>query len=216
MKKQQRSKKENKYFYFFCKRTIDIILSFIGIIIFLIVALIVKICYMLTGDFKSIIYVHERVGKNNKLFKMYKFRTMVHNSAEVLEELLKDPKIAEEWYKYYKLENDPRITFIGKILRKTSIDELPQFINILKGDMSLIGPRPLLDEEAAQYKKNRAKLVSIRPGLTGYWACNGRSNCTPEERKKLELYYVDNCSMKLDIKIFFMTIVKVISREGAK
>lgn len=171
---------------------------------------------MLTGDFKSIIYVHERVGKNNKLFKMYKFRTMVHNSAEVLEELLKDPKIAEEWYKYYKLENDPRITFIGKILRKTSIDELPQFINILKGDMSLIGPRPLLDEEAAQYKKNRAKLVSIRPGLTGYWACNGRSNCTPEERKKLELYYVDNCSMKLDIKIFFMTIVKVLSREGAK
>ena len=214
MKKQRSNKKKN--FYFFCKRVTDIILSLIGIIIFLLVAFIVKICYMLTGDFKSIIYVHERVGKNNKLFKMYKFRTMVHNSAEILEELLKDPKILEEWHKHYKLENDPRITFIGKILRKTSIDELPQFINILKGDMSLIGPRPLLDEEAAQYKKNRSKLVSIRPGLTGYWACNGRSNCTPEERKKLELYYVDNCSIKLDIKIFFMTIIKVLSREGAK
>lgn len=216
MKKQQSNKKETKYFYFFCKRLIDIILSLIGIVVFIIVAVIVKVCYMLTGDFKPTIYVHERVGKNNKIFKMYKFRTMVYNSAEVLEELLKNPEIASEWHKYYKLENDPRITFIGKILRKTSIDELPQFINILKGDMSLIGPRPLLDEEAAQYKKNRSKLVSVRPGLTGYWACNGRSNCTPEERKKLELYYVDNCSITLDIKIFFMTIVKVLTREGAK
>ena len=216
VKKNKIEKKQKKTFYFFCKRIMDILLSLIGLIFFVIVAIIVKISYMLTGDFKSIIYVHERVGKNNKLFKMYKFRTMVHNSAEVLEELLKDPKIKEEWQKHYKLNNDPRITFVGKILRKTSIDELPQFINILKGDMSLIVPRPLLDEEAAQYKKNRSKLVSIRPGLTGYWACNGRSNCTPEERKELELFYVDNCSIKLDIKIFFLTIIKVLKREGAK
>ena len=214
--KKDSIKNQSKIFYFFCKRTIDIILSLIGILIFLIVAIIVKLSYILTGDFKSIIYIHERIGKDNKPFKMYKFRTMVYNSEEILNELLKDPKIAREWKKHYKLNNDPRITFIGKILRKTSIDELPQFINILKGDMSLIGPRPLLEEEVEQYKKNKKRLLSVRPGLTGYWACNGRSNCSPEERKKLELYYVDNCSIFLDIKIFFMTIIKVLSREGAK
>jgi len=213
---KSKKEKKSKWFYFFLKRTVDIIFSLIGIIMFLLLFVIVKICYLITGDFKSVIFVHERVVKNGKLFKMYKFRTMVYNSKEILEELLKDPEIAKEWYANFKLDNDPRINFIGKILRKTSIDELPQFINILKGDMSLIGPRPLVEEEVEQYKKDKNKLLSVRPGLTGYWACNGRSNCTPEERKKLELYYVDNCSLKLDTKIFFMTIVKVIKRDGAK
>lgn len=205
-----------KAVYFFIKRIFDIFASIIGILMFLLISIVVKIFYLCTKDFKSIIYVHERIGKNGKKFKMYKFRTMVWNSQEILEELLKDPKIKKEWEQNFKLDNDPRITFIGKVLRKTSIDELPQFINILKGDMSLIGPRPLVEEEVELYKKKKYKLLSIRPGLTGYWACNGRSNCTPQERRKLELYYVDHCSIKLDIKIFFMTIVKVLKREGAK
>lgn len=210
------NKSTRKVFYFFVKRIFDIIFSIIGILIFLIVAIVVKLCYMCSGDFKSIIYIHKRVGKNGKNFDMYKFRTMVYNSKEILNELLKDPKIAKEWNENFKLDNDPRITKIGKVLRKTSVDELPQFLNILKGDMSLIGPRPLVDEEVKLYKGNKAKLLSVRPGLTGYWACNGRSNCTPLERRKLELYYVDNCSILLDIKIFFMTIVKVLKRDGAK
>ena len=205
-----------KAVYFFTKRLFDIFASIVGIIIFLFISIVVKIFYLCTKDFKSIIYVHERIGKNGKKFKMYKFRTMVWNSQEMLEELLKDPKIKKEWNENFKLDNDPRITFIGKILRKTSIDELPQFINILKGDMSLIGPRPLVEEEVELYKKKKHKLLSVRPGLTGYWACNGRSNCTPKERRNLELYYVDNCSILLDIKIFVMTIVKVLKREGAK
>jgi len=205
-----------KMVYFFIKRLFDIFASIIGILIFLLISIFVKIFYLCSKDFESIIYIHERIGKNGKKFKMYKFRTMVWNSAEILEELLKDPKIKKEWEENFKLDNDPRITFIGKVLRKTSIDELPQFINILKGDMSLIGPRPLVEEEVELYKKNKKKLLSLRPGLTGYWACNGRSNCTPKERRNLELYYVDNCSILLDIKIFFMTIVKVLKREGAK
>ena len=216
MKRSKKTTTKNKFFYFFCKRITDILFAIIGLLFFVIVWLFVKIAYVITEDFKPIIYVHKRVGKNNKIFKMYKFRTMVYNSQEVLEELLKDPKIAEEWYANYKLEKDPRITTIGKILRLTSIDELPQFINILKGDMSLIGPRPLVEDEVEQYKKDKEKLLSVKPGLTGYWACNGRSNCTPKERRELELYYVEHCSILLDIKIFFMTIIKVLTREGAK
>ena len=207
---------KKKYFYFFIKRILDIFFSLIGILFFFLVWLIVKLCYLFSKDFKSVIYVHRRVGKNGKLFNMYKFRTMVHNSDEVLKELLKDPKIAKEWNANFKLDNDPRITKIGKMLRKTSIDELPQFINVLKGEMSLIGPRPLVEKEILQYKNDKDRLLSVKPGVTGYWACNGRSNCTPKERRELELYYVDNCSLWLDVKIFFMTIVKVIKREGAK
>ena len=202
--------------YLIIKRLFDIVFGILGVIALIPVSLIVFMFNVLNKDYTSVFYTHTRIGKDGKKFKLYKFRSMVPNADDVLIELLKDEKIAVEYNANKKLKNDPRITKVGKILRKSSLDELPQFINILKGDMSLIGPRPLLDEEAAQYKKNRAKLVSIRPGLTGYWACNGRSNCTPEERTKLELYYVDNCSMKLDIKIFFMTIVKVLSREGAK
>ena len=124
--------------------------------------------------------------------------------------------MAKEYKKHHKIENDPRITKIGKILRKTSLDEFPQFINIWKGDMSLIGPRTMLQEEVDDYKKNKSKLLSVRPGLTGYWACNGRSDVSPKKRKELELYYCDNWSFKLDIKIFFKTIAKVIKRDGAK
>ena len=202
--------------YFFFKRVSDVLISLIGVIGLLVLTVIIKIVYMLTGDFKSIFYSHERIGKDGKPFKLYKYRTMVPNSAEMLEEMLKDKKYLKEWKENHKFENDPRITKAGNFLRKTSLDEIPQFINILKGDMSLIGPRPMLQEEVDEYGKNKEKLLSVRPGLTGWWACNGRSCTSAKERKKLELYYVDNCSLKLDTKIFFMTIVKVIKRDGAK
>ena len=141
---------------------------------------------------------------------------MVPDAEEVLKEMLKDKKYKKEWNKNHKFENDPRITKIGNLLRKSSLDEIPQILNIIKGDMSIIGPRPVTQEEVDAYKKNKNKLVSVRPGLTGWWACNGRSNISNRERKKLELYYVDNISFKLDLKIFFLTIVKVLKRDGAK
>ena len=109
----------------------------------------------------------------------------------------------QEWDENFKLENDPRITKIGNFLRKTSLDELPQIINILKGDMSIIGPRPVVNDEIEKYGNQKAKFLSVKPGLTGYWAANGRSATTYEDRIKLELYYIDHCSLLLDIKIFF-------------
>ena len=202
--------------YLFGKRTFDIIISLIGLFFLILLTIIIKIVYMLTGDFNSIFYSHERIGKDEKPFKLYKYRTMVPNSAEILKELLKDKKYLKEWKENHKFENDPRITKIGNILRKTSLDEIPQFINILKGDMSLIGPRPMLQEEVDEYGKNKEKLLSMRPGLTGWWACNGRSCTSAKQRKELELYYVDNCSFILDLKCLFKTAVAVLKRDGAK
>lgn len=197
------------------KRLFDIIFSLIGIILTIPFILIIKISYIINKDYSSVFFVHKRIGKNGKVFNMYKFRTMVPNAEEVLKEMLKDKKYLNEWKEYHKFENDPRITKVGNIFRKLSIDELPQFINILKGDMSLIGPRPLIQEEVDDYKKNKDLLLSLRPGLTGWWACHGRSCTSNKQRKELELYYVKNCSLLLDIKTFFLTIFKVLKREGA-
>ena len=204
------------HIYLFIKRTFDIVCSLIGLICLIPLTLMIKILFVLTGDFKSIFYFHERIGKNGKPFKMFKYRTMVTNSAEILEEMLKDKDYLKEWKENHKFEKDPRITKIGNILRKTSLDEIPQIINIFVGDMSVIGPRPMLQEEVDDYGKNKAKLLSMRPGLTGWWACNGRSCTSNKQRKKLELYYIDNCSIWLDIKIIFKTALAVIKRDGAK
>lgn len=117
--------------------------------------------------------------------------------------------------KTHKLQKDPRITKLGNFLRKTSLDELPQMINILKGEMSFVGPRPVISEEVEEYGVNKDKFLSVTPGLTGYWQVNGRSNTTYEERMLMELYYVENCSLWLDIKIFFKTFITVFKKEGA-
>ena len=133
-----------------------------------------------------------------------------------LKELLKNPKYKKEWDKNQKLEHDPRITKIGKIIRKTSLDEVPQFINVFKGDMSLIGPRPLVEGELDAHNGNHEIYEKVKPGITGWWACNGRSATTYDERLKLEYYYAENASLVLDIKCIFRTIKAVISRTGAK
>ena len=201
--------------YLILKRIFDIIISLLVMIPLGLVAILVKILYVLSGDRESIFYDHVRVGQNGKLFKMHKFRTMIPNSQEVLEELLKDEKNLEEWNEYHKLKDDPRITKAGKILRKTSLDELPQFINVLQGDMSLIGPRPLVEGELKMH--NGLKLYEkVKPGITGWWACNGRSNISYEERLDLEYYYVKNCSLSLDILTILRTVYVVISRKGAE
>ena len=197
------------------KRLFDILFGIIGVILTIPFILVIKISYILNKDYSSIFFTHKRIGKNGKEFKMYKFRTMVPNAEEWLKERLKNKKYLNEWREYHKFENDPRITKVGKIFRKLSLDELPQFINILIGDMSLIGPRPLIQEEVDDYKKKKKILLSIKPGLTGWWACHGRSCTSNKQRQDLELYYVKNCSFILDIKTFFLTIVKVLKREGA-
>ena len=202
--------------YFIVKRFIDIIFGVLGIILLIPVTIIVKIVSVLSKDYAPIFYSHVRIGKNGKEFRLYKFRSMVPNADEVLKKLLKQKKYADEWKKNQKLENDPRITRIGKFLRKSSLDELPQFINVLKGDMSLIGPRPLLKGELDAHNGNHEIYESVKPGITGWWACNGRSATTYEERLKLEYYYVNNRSLLLDIKCVFKTVKAVFMKTGAK
>ncbi len=198
--------------YIYVKRGIDVILSTIALVVlsplFLILAILIKL------DSKGpVFFLHTRIGKNGKNIKIYKFRTMVTNAEELIKEFT--PEQMKEYKENYKLTNDPRITKIGKFLRKTSLDELPQLINIIKGDLSIIGPRPVVKDELEKYEENIAKFLSVTPGLTGNWAANGRNNTTYEERMKLELEYVDNISLKTDIKIFFQTIYAVIKKEGA-
>lgn len=198
------------------KRGLDIIFAILGVTIMLPVAIIVKIISICYGDYNSIIYKHTRIGKNGQKFQMYKFRTMVPNSKEILDELLKDEKYRKEWEENQKFENDPRITKIGSILRKTSIDELPQFLNILKNDMSLIGPRPLVPGELEAHNGNPNIYQKVKPGITSWWASHGRSAISYEDRLNLEYYYIQNRSFILDMKCIFATIKAVLMKTGAK
>ncbi len=205
------------YIFLGIKRLFDIIVALIGCIALLPLMLIVKICNIISGDLNPIFYKQKRIGKNGKFIYIYKFRSMVPNADEILKELLeKSPERKKEWEENQKFEHDPRITKIGSILRKTSLDEVPQMINVLKGDMSLIGPRPLIEGELDSHNGNHELYESVRPGITGWWACNGRSATTYEERLKLEYYYVQNMSLTLDIKCIIKTVLAVIKKDGAK
>ena len=198
----------NKYI----KRFIDIVLSFIALVLLSPVFLIIAICIKIESK-GPVFFVHKRVGKNGKMIGIYKFRSMVANAEELIKQFT--PEQMKEFKENFKLENDPRITKVGSFLRKTSLDELPQLVNILKGDLSIIGPRPVIGEELEKYGINKEKFLSVTPGLTGYWAANGRSCTSYEKRMEMELYYIDNLSWKMDIKVFFKTILSVIKREGA-
>ena len=180
------------------------------------ISLIVKISYVLSGDYKTIFYKQKRIGKNGKIIYIFKYRTMIPDADKVLKELLKKPKYKKEWKSHHKLSNDPRITKVGKILRKSSLDEFPQFINVLKGDLSIIGPRPLIEGELDEHNGNHEIYESVKPGITGWWAANGRSVIDYENRLKLEYYYATNCNIILDIKCIFLTILIVLKRTGAK
>ncbi len=202
--------------YGIVKDIFDILLSFVGILFMIPVAFIVKVCYIFSGDFNSIFYRQKRIGMNGKEIKIYKFRSMVPDADKQLKELLKKEPYKTQWKNNQKLDNDPRITKIGKFLRKTSLDELPQFINVYIGDMSLIGPRPLVEGELDAHNGNHELYESVRPGITGWWACNGRSDIDYDERLKLEYYYINNRSLWLDIKCIFKTIEVILFKRGAK
>ncbi|HGF7833205.1 undecaprenyl-phosphate galactose phosphotransferase [Enterococcus sp. DIV0837a] len=202
-------------FYLWIKRSFDIICGLVGLIVLIPLSLIVKVVYLSKGDKKSIFYTQERVGKDGKIIKIFKFRSMVSNADEVLQELLKDEKYRKEWEETQKFENDPRITKVGNFLRKTSLDEIPQLLNVLAGDMSLVGPRPLVEGELEAH--DGLKLYNkVKPGITGWWGCNGRSNLEYRKRLELEYYYVKHCSLYLDIVCIFRTILAVLKRDGSK
>lgn len=203
-----------KNVYFFIKRVFDIFFAILGIILLVPVYVVTKISYVITGDFNSVFYKQKRVGKHGKIIYIIKLRSMVYNADDILKELLKNPRYKEEWDKNQKLENDPRITRVGKFLRKSSLDELPQFINVLRGDMSLIGPRPLVVGELDAHGGNHQLYESVKPGISGWWAANGRSATTYEKRLELEYYYCENCSLWLDIKCIYLTVYAVLSKKG--
>ena len=199
------------------KRTFDIIFSLgvlvVGSPVFLLCAIAVKL-----SSPGPILYAHPRVGKEGKGFGCLKFRTM-HSDADMkLQTLLaSNPIFMQEWKTYYKLKADPRITSIGKWLRKTSLDELPQFINVFKGDMSLVGPRPLTQDEIVHYLKGKAtKILSVRPGLTSLWIVKGRNRFTLQERVKLEEFYVDHRTFWLDLCLILQTAIRMIFPSSPK
>ena len=201
-----------KKVYLAIKRLIDIIGSLIGIILlsplYIIIAILIKF-----DSPGKIVFGHTRKGKGGKDIKVYKFRTMYSNANEIFESFTSEQK--EEYYKNFKLDNDPRVTKLGGFLRKTSLDELPQLFNILKGDMTIIGPRPIVEKEISKYGNKAEKLFSVVPGLAGYWQANGRSDTTYEERVEMDMYYIDNMSFYLDVKILFQTAISVLKGEGA-
>ena len=207
------NKKKVSKFYLFMKRTFDFTASLLALIVlsplFLVIAPLVKL-----SSKGPVFYVHERVGQYGKKLRIYKFRSM-RCDYEKLEDIL-TPEQLKEYQTDFKVTNDPRITKIGKFLRRTSLDELPQLINIIKGNMSIVGPRPVLMEETYKYGENRDLFLSVKPGLTGHWQVSGRSNLSYPERIEMELYYIKNQSLWLDIKILFKTVFAVIFGLGAK
>ncbi len=198
--------------YSLFKRIFDVVSSTLLLIIlsplFLILIILVKL------DSKGpVFFGHKRIGYKGETISVYKFRSMVQNAEEVLRNFTPEQK--EEFEKNFKLDDDPRVTKIGAFLRKTSLDELPQLINIIKGDMSVVGPRPIVQKEVVKYGKYADKLFSVKPGLTGFWQANGRSDTTYDERVQMDMYYIDNRSTLLDLKILFKTVIAVIRKEGA-
>ena len=202
--------------YFAFKRVFDILCSLVGILFLIPLLIIIKIAYICTGDFKSVLYSQERIGKNGKIFRLHKFRSMVPNADEVLEELLeKNPQIKKEYSENKKIKNDPRITRVGYIIRKFSLDEFPQFINVFLGQMSLVGNRPYLPKEKKDMGKYYEEIIKTKPGITGLWQVSGRSDLTFKRRLELEAQYSNSISLRLDIKIIINTFRAVFKGEGA-
>lgn len=198
------------------KRIFDVLFSaallFFGLPVFCMIALMIRV----TSKGSSV-YSHERIGRGGKVFRCFKFRTMYADADLKLQELLeKNPTLKMEWELCRKLKNDPRITPIGRFLRKTSLDELPQFWNVLRGDLSIVGPRPVVLAEIGQYYGQKAsKILSVRPGITGLWQVSGRNDTTYHTRVRLDEEYVDNHSFILDLKLVLKTIPSMIFSKGA-
>lgn len=199
--------------YLAAKRVLDIVISVVGLIItFLPMVIIAALIKLETPG--PAIYIHHRIGKDGGPLPLLKFRSMFLNADDMMASFT--PEQTAEWEKNFKLEKDPRITKIGNFLRKSSLDELPQLVNVLKGELSLVGPRPIVTEELEKYGENKTKFLSVKPGLTGYWQAYARSTCTYEERMEMELLYAEKANFWWDIKIMFATVISVLQGRGAQ
>jgi exopolysaccharide production protein ExoY len=188
------------------------------LMLLLLAPLMLVIAALIAGrDGAPILFGHYRVGLDGRLFRCYKFRSMFRESERMLSDLLEsDPAARSEWDRDRKLQNDPRVTPIGRFLRRTSLDELPQLLNVLRGEMSLVGPRPITVPELGRYGSVRRQYLSVRPGMTGLWQVSGRNNTTYEERVALDQRYVEARSFWLDLSILFRTVKVVLQRDGAR
>ncbi len=209
--KKIKKKKNNSMVYSFFKRVLDIIGSVFGIVLFSPIALIVMILIKLESK-GPVIFVQERVGKNKKKFNMYKFRSMVINAEELKENLKEKNEMSGPMF---KMKEDPRITKIGSFIRKTSIDELPQLFNVLKGEMSLVGPRPSLPNEVKEFESWMEERLDVKPGLTCYWQVSGRNNIDFEEWMKLDIKYVRDRGMFLYLKLIIKTVFVLFGDKNA-
>ena len=198
-------------FYEVIKRVIDVVCSFVGVLVlsplFVVIAIIIK--FTSKGP---VFFSQKRVGRDGKEFKMYKFRSMVVNAEELKEKLASQNEMSGPMF---KMKDDPRVTKVGKFIRKTSIDELPQLLNVLKGDMSLVGPRPSLPKEVAQFEDWMYRRLEVKPGLTCYWQVSGRNNIDFEDWMKLDIKYVDERSTWIDIKLIFKTMGVLLGDKNA-
>ncbi len=208
---QDKVASKKRYLYFFIKRVFDIIASLTGLIILSPVLLITSIAIKIE-DKGPVIFSQERVGRNGKTFKMYKFRSMYTNAEEILKEL-KDLNEADG--PVFKMKNDPRITKVGRFIRKYSIDEILQLINIIRGDMSVVGPRPALPKEVAEYDEFAKQRLLVKPGLSCYWQISGRSDIGFEQWMRLDVKYIKEMGILTDLKIILLTIPAVLKGEGS-
>lgn len=208
--------------YMFVKRSFDVVVSFCGCLALVPVIAFVKAGNMLTGDFKPMFLKQARLGRDGKIFNLLKFRSMVmlddgRQADALLDELFeKNPELRKEYEKNHKLDNDPRITKMGKFIRATSLDELPQFLNVIKGDMSFIGNRPYMVSERDHMGVNSDVILAVKPGLTGWWQVSGRNNLTFGQRLVLESEYGEKASLKFDLYILAKTFKAVLKKVGSK
>lgn len=203
---------DNQLYRKFFKRILDFFISFFMIIILSPILITISILVKLTSK-GPVIYRRKIVGKGGRIIFAYKFRTMVVDAEKLLKE---NPKLYRKFREKHKLENDFRTTPFGFFLRKFSLDELPQFFNVLKGEMSVVGPRMIHPDELEKYGAFAAELQTFRPAMTGYWQVNGRQNTSYDQRVQMDMFYIRNCSLSLDLKILFITPFTVLQAEGAQ
>lgn len=202
--------------YIFLKRTVDIICAAVGCVMLIPTTVFLFFANLIAGDGSSVFYTQDRIGLNGKPFKIFKYRSMVNNAEQKLSEYLAENEEARKEYdEFKKLKNDPRITKVGNFIRKTSIDEFPQFINVLKGDMTLVGPRPYLTSEAEAMGEDYEHIIKAKPGLTGPWQVAGRNEIPFDKRLVLDREYVKKITLKKDAWYFFSTFSKLFSKKGA-
>lgn len=209
--------KKQNIAYRFVKRIVDVLAGIVGVVLLIPIMIVVEALRIIKKENDGpLFYTQLRIGKNGRQFKMYKFRSMCMNADEKLKEYLQENEEArKEYKKYKKLRCDPRITKVGKVLRATSLDEFPQFINVLKGDMSLVGPRPYLPREQKEMGEYYIGITKVKPGITGPWQIKGRSKITFEDRLKMDYDYANKSSLTRDVKILIKTFTKVIDKDGA-